>query len=170
MSRAIPFTKMVSAGNDFLVVDARRLPSAPWHRVSRALCDRHQGIGADGLLVLERSAKANVRMRVFNPDGSEANMCGNGARCVALYLKRRHVTIETNAGVLAGTVQRDRVAMRLTDPTDIRRDVSVRVNGRAARATCLDTGVPHAVVPVTQLDRIDVNEAGRALRVHRRSE
>jgi diaminopimelate epimerase len=166
MSASIPFTKMVAAGNDFIIIDARRLPSAPWNRVSRALCDRHQGIGADGLLVLERSAKANVRMRVFNPDGSEASMCGNGARCVALYLKRRHVTIETKAGVLSGTVQQDRVAMRLTDPTHIR-TVSLRVNGHAVDAISLNTGVPHAVVPVSRLDRVAVNELGRTLRFHR---
>ncbi|MDP3702784.1 MAG: diaminopimelate epimerase [Candidatus Omnitrophota bacterium] len=180
MIRAIPFTKMVSAGNDFLVVDARRLPSSPWKRVSRALCDRHQGIGADGLLVLEPSAKAHVRMRVFNPDGSEASMCGNGARCVAQYLKntsvesgkwkvesgKRHVSIETKAGRVTAEVQGDRVAMRLTDPTDIRM-VSLRVNGHAVNATSLSTGVPHAVVPVRRLDRVAVNELGRTLRFHR---
>src|SRR3989338_7796413 len=131
MKTVIRFTKMVSAGNDFLIVDARRQQTRPWKTVSRALCDRHQGVGADGVLVLEPSARASVKMRVFNPDGSEADMCGNGARCVALYLQRPRISIETKAGVLAGTVQRDRVAMRLTDPTDIRRDVPVRVNGRA---------------------------------------
>ena len=88
MSLAIPFTKMVSAGNDFLILDARRQRTRPWRTVSRALCDRHQGIGADGVLVLEPSTRASVRMRVFNPDGSEADMCGNGARCVAVYLRQ----------------------------------------------------------------------------------
>src|SRR3989338_3713456 len=131
MKTVIRFTKMVSAGNDFLIVDARRQQTRPWKTVSRALCDRHQGIGADGVLVLEPSARANVRMRVFNPDGSEANMCGNGARCVALYLQQgagggrrgageNVVSIETRAGIVSGTVQNDRVAMRLTDPTAIR--------------------------------------------------
>lgn len=165
----IPFTKMVSAGNDFLIVDTRRLRrrGLPWKAVSRALCDRQQGMGADGVLVLDDSATADARMRVFNPDGSEAAMCGNGARCVALYLKRPRVTIETRAGLVSGTVQGDRVAMRLPDPTNIRANLSLRVNGRAVRATHLNTGVPHTVVPVTQLDRVPVQDLGRALRFHR---
>ena len=174
MSRAIPFAKMVSAGNDFLVVDARRTPSSPWRRVSRSLCDRRYGIGADGLLVLEPSAKADVKMRVFNPDGSEADMCGNGARCVAVYLRdssgrsgKKSVSIETKAGMLTATVRGDRVAMRLTDPTAIRLHVPLRVNGHAVDATVLNTGVPHAVVRVSRLDHVAVNELGRALRFHR---
>ena len=169
MKRTIPFVKMVGAGNDFLVVDARRLRqrrTRPWKAISQTLCDRHQGIGADGLLVLEPSATADVRMRVFNPDGSEAQMCGNGARCVALYLKRHRVTIETKAGVVSGTVQNDRVAMRMTDPTQLRVNLSLRVNGRATRVVHLNTGVPHTVVSVSQLDRVKVNDVGRTLRFH----
>ncbi|MBI4003748.1 MAG: diaminopimelate epimerase [Candidatus Omnitrophica bacterium] len=166
----IPFTKMVSAGNDFLIIDTRRRRPRrmlPWTAMSRAVCDRHDGVGADGLLILEPSRKADVRMRVFNPDGSEASMCGNGARCVAVYLKRRHVTIETNAGLLSATVRYNRVAMRMTNPTRLRMDLSLRVNGQTLRATHLNTGVPHTVVPVTQLDRLAVDELGRALRSHR---
>ncbi len=82
------FTKMVGTGNDFAIVDARhRLTprSARWSTISRALCDRHRGVGADGLLVLEPSKRADVKMRVLNPDGSEAEMCGNGGRCVARF-------------------------------------------------------------------------------------
>ena len=101
----MPFTKMVGAGNDFVVVDARRyrLPNVRWSSASRVLCDRHRGIGADGVLVLEPSRVAETRMRIFNPDGSEAEMCGNGARCVAQFLRQngRHsssVRIETAAG------------------------------------------------------------------------
>jgi len=166
----IPFTKMVSAGNDFLIIDTRRRRPRrmlPWKAMSRAFCDRHHGIGADGLLVLEPSARADITMRVFNPDGSEAQMCGNGARCAAVYLERRHATIETKAGLLSATVRHDRVAMRLTDPTHLRLHLSLRVNGQAVRATHLNTGVPHTVVPVTRLDRLAVNDLGRALRSHR---
>jgi len=93
MKTVIPFVKMVAAGNDFLIVDTLHPPlsslNTRWRAISRSLCDRHRGIGADGLLVLGRSALADVKMRVFNPDGSEAKMCGNGARCVALYLQSR---------------------------------------------------------------------------------
>ena len=149
----VPFTKVVGTGNDFVVVDARdrrvKRLAGRWEAVSRAWCDRRTGIGADGVLVLEPSRTADVVMRVFNPDGSEAEMCGNGARCVALYeahsrLRQRrirpwrkhtahskgrngHVSIETKAGVLTATVKDGRVAMRMTDPVELRQEFSVHV-------------------------------------------
>jgi len=84
-----------------------------------------------------------------------------------VYLKRRRVTLETAVGLLSGMVRRGRVAMCMTDPTRLRTDLSLPVNGQTVRATSLNTGVPHAVVPVRQLDRVAVNELGRALRFHR---
>ena len=177
MSRPLAFTKMTGAGNDFLIVDAtqRRVQlKTPWARVSRALCDRHLGVGADGLLVLEPSRGADVRMRIFNPDGSEAAMCGNGARCVARYVAdgRAHangypVSIKTGAGVLSARVQGDRVAMRMPDPTEIRLGLRLRVGGRRVAADVINTGVPHAVVRVRRLNAVDIEGLGRALRRHR---
>lgn len=174
MKTTIPFTKMVGTGNDFVVVDTSRhpLPSlkGQWSAVSKALCDRHTGVGADGVLVLERSRVADVRMRVFNPDGSEAEMCGNGARCVALYRSQQTaastVKIETLAGALEATVRGTRVAMRMTDPVNIRLDFSVDLCGRPIRMSTVDTGVPHAVVPVDAINHVDVARDGRALRLH----
>ena len=174
MTMNISFTKMVGAGNDFVVVDARRRPRAglDWASLSRTLCDRHTGIGADGVLVLEPSRAADARMRVFNPDGSEAEMCGNGARCVGLYLKngaeQGPVRIETKAGVLSGQVRSGRVAIRMTDPADLRLDVPVVVDGRRWRFGCVNTGVPHAVVRVDNLGAVDVQGLGRAVRFHRK--
>ena len=180
MRTMIPFTKMVGAGNDFIIVDARsrRLASLKgrWRTLGRELCDRRGGIGADGLLVLEPSKAADVLMRVLNPDGSEAEMCGNGARCVALYLGRPQTTdhrrqtgtvrIETKAGVLSARVWGDRVALQMTDPTGLRLDVRVPVDGRRVRLGCVNTGVPHVVMPVSQLGRVDVERLGRRLRHH----
>ena len=178
----IPFAKMVGTGNDFVVVDARRPGVASlkraWPAVSRAVCDRRAGIGADGLLVLEPSHAADIRMRVFNPDGSEAEMCGNGARCVALYVRNgargtghgargRPVTIETKAGVLSATVRGTRVAMRMTDPTGLTLDYPSAAGSGRRRVGFINTGVPHAVVPVARLNAIDVEHLGRALRHHR---
>ncbi len=182
MSTQIPFAKMVGTGNDFLVVDAvvhrrlRRL-SRQWSAISRALCDRHNGVGADGLLVLEPSSRATVRMRIFNPDGTEAEMCGNGARCVARYLKSRgrrnvergtDVTIETKASILSAGVSGDRVAMRMTDPMRLQLDQSLTVGDQRLRYGFVDTGVPHVVVPVNRLEQVAVEPLGRAVRHHRR--
>lgn len=188
MSVAIRFTKMVGTGNDFIVVDHRtgrtRALRRGWRSISRALCDRHRGVGADGVLLLEPSSAARARMRVFNPDGSEAQMCGNGARCVALYMAStthpsgtwdmghgtkagKAVTIETKAGVLSATVRGERVALRMTDPTDLQRERTVHVGAKRIRFGFVDTGVPHVVVSVQTLDAVDVQRIGRALREHR---
>ena len=189
----VPFTKMVGTGNDFIVVDTRRRPVSPamrWAAFSRTWCDRRHGIGADGVLVLEPSKTATIKMRVINPDGSEAEMCGNGARCVALYLKQATsdkpaaarvrggpgrqatrngiVQIETLAGVLSASVRDHHVAMRMMDPTGLRLDQAITVGQRRFRYGFVNTGVPHIVVRVTALDTVDVQGLGRALRYHAR--
>ena len=178
MTMQIPFTKMAGTGNDFVLVDAIRHPLSRlrggWPSLAQAMCDRRAGIGADGLLVLSPSRVATVKMRIFNPDGSEAEMCGNGARCVALYVKREggsragSVTIETLAGVLTAGVRGERVAMRMPDPIVHRLDLPISIGRRRFRVGFVNTGVPHAVVPVEALDEVDVARMGRALRFHRR--
>ncbi len=186
MNVQVPFSKLVGTGNDFVVVDGRRRAighalAGSWKDLAVAMCDRRYGVGADGLLVLEPAPSVMARMRVFNPDGSEAEMCGNGARCVARYLSlaaengrkggesngQRVVTLVTKAGALRAQVHGDTVAMRMTDPTDLRLDVSMQVKGRRLQASSINTGVPHIVVPVSSLDRIDVAKLGRELRSHR---
>ena len=173
----IPFVKMVGTGNDFLIVDARARvgPVAKrWPAFANAACDRRYGVGADGVLVLERSRIADVRMRIFNPDGSEAQMCGNGARCVAWYVAQasrrrrgvRSVWLETIAGVLPAEVSGDLVRIRMTPPTDLRLDMSVPVAGRSVRLGFVNTGVPHAVVRVPDIEEVDVQALGRLLRHH----
>ena len=189
----IPFTKMVGTGNDFLIVDTRRGATKrlkrQWPVISRALCDRRNGVGADGLLVLEPSTRADVRMRVFNPDGSEAEMCGNGARCVAVYVRQhqpsgklkarlssrlgeagvesgKNITIETKAGVLSAMVRGERVALCMTDPTELEMKCSLELNGRHMPGGFVNTGVPHMVIPVKALDQLDITQLGRAVRDH----
>jgi diaminopimelate epimerase len=100
------FTKVQGAGNDFILVDTRN-QEMDWPKLSIAMCDRHYGIGGDGLLLLMPSAKANFRMRVYNADGSEAEACGNGLRCFVRYLLENglvaagtdHLAVETKAGI-----------------------------------------------------------------------
>src|SRR5262245_29412340 len=111
MPKGVPFEKYVAAGNDFVVVDNRR-GQVSGNLKSRSIqwCDRKMGLGADGVLYLEKSKKADVRMRIFNPDGSEADMCGNGVRCLARFALERgaaaqKMSIETGAGLIHADVK-----------------------------------------------------------------
>src|SRR4051812_1632265 len=109
MSNVIRFTKMQGAGNDFVLLDGTREPERDWSALAVPLCSRHFGVGADGLLVMLPSHVADVRMRMFNPDGTEDD-CGNGLRCAALFAYRRGLvahtefTIEALSGLKAARV------------------------------------------------------------------
>jgi diaminopimelate epimerase len=173
--KAVPFTKMQGSGNDFVVMDARcGKPVSCGASFVASLCDRVYGIGADGLLWLERSKKADARMRIFNADGSEAEMCGNGARCAAYFLggrktggkARKKLTLETKAGIIAAEITKERVKIRLTDPVDLKFDLHVSVGGKDYEVDYLNTGVPHAVVAVDDLEHAPVKEIGRQIRHH----
>ncbi|MBI4353765.1 MAG: diaminopimelate epimerase [Candidatus Omnitrophica bacterium] len=195
-STMVRFTKMVGTGNDFLIVDAvhQRLNSLKgrWPAIARAACDRRWGIGADGLLLLEPSRVGDVRMRVFNPDGSEAEMCGNGARCVVRFLAQRMsssldsardvapsasrghgapqaepIALETAGGTVTGWGRSERIHLQMAEPTQVRLGLEIPVAGRMLSAASIDTGVPHVVVGVSDLEAVDVEGLGRQLRVHR---
>ncbi len=166
------FTKMNGAGNDFVMLDNRlgTLELQP-AQIAR-LCDRHRGIGADGVLVLEPAANgADFRMRYYNADGGEAEMCGNGARCFARYAEevagvREKVSFETPAGVIAATLEGERVTLRMSDPKDMRLELDVAALGEKIRCHYVDSGVPHVVVPVAKIGPIEVRQVGAALRHH----
>ncbi|OHB74968.1 MAG: diaminopimelate epimerase [Planctomycetes bacterium RBG_16_64_10] len=169
------FTKMHGAGNDYIYVDCFHvpMPKAP-DQLARRMADRHLGVGGDGLILICPSAIADARMRMFNADGSEAEMCGNGIRCVAKYLYEHGLcpqptmTIETGAGVLrldlqvgAGRVDRVRVDMGLPRlaaaeiPTTLSGDpvvdVPLTVDGKTLAVTCVSMGNPHCVTYVDEL-------------------
>ncbi len=170
MSTQIEFTKMVASGNDFVVIDPAT-PLGQLNKLAQRLCDRKFGIGADGILVLEKSPKADIRMRIFNPDGSEAEMCGNGARCTALYTsikrKAKGVKLQTGAGLVDSAVEGDNVKIHLTDPRDIKLDIPLKLNGRTIKANSINTGVPHAVIFVHGLNTINIVPIGRQVRQHK---
>ena len=167
----LKFTKMVGAGNDFIILDFR-IPSSvfriPLSEIVPSLCERRTGIGADGVLVLEKSKKADFKMRIFNADGSEAEMCGNGLRCAVLYVgKKRKVKIETMAGMYEAEITgKDSVRIKMAAPKDLKKDIGITVNGRAIKVNYIDAGVPHAVIFVEGLDGIDVDNIGRSIRYH----
>ncbi len=175
--KKIEFTKMVAAGNDFVVVVDSRQFIARWslNRLAVKMCDRKYGVGADGLLIIGKSNKADIRMRIFNADGSEAEMCGNGARCAAFWMANsRHSTahrpgnikIETKAGIVESIMNGGNAKIRITEPKDIRLNVPIMVNGRKLKVNFVNTGVPHAIVFVQGLEKIDVDNIGKVIRYH----
>ncbi len=168
--KEIAFTKMVGTGNDFIVVD-NRAGGVPARAMAKKWCDRKYSIGADGLLLLERSRKADFRMRIINSDGSEAEMCGNGIRCIAQYAYDRGITgkkfkIETLAGIIDVTISGRVVKARMIDPKDLKLNFSIPVSGKPLELSFVNTGVPHAVSVVKRIKEVDVQSTGRQVRTH----
>lgn len=169
----LSFTKMNGAGNDFVMLDNRDGSLALDRARIARLCDRHRGVGADGLLLVEPARNgADFRMRYYNADGGEAEMCGNGARCFARYARQvsgtsaSEITFETPAGVIGAKFHGDLVQIVMSDPHSHRPPQFLDVAGRPVEVDFLNTGVPHAVVFVSDLEAVDVLGDGAALRYH----
>lgn len=186
----VEFSKWHGLGNDFVIVDVRRdgLPAdAP--ALARAVCDRHFGIGADGLVFILQTAGADIEMRIFNSDGSEAEMCGNAIRCVAKYVYDEGtvdgmaVRVKTLAGIMVprlipedGAVAKVRVDMGVPrlNRTEIPmlgepgRVISepLTVNGRTFNITMVSMGNPHCVIFVPDLEEVDLLQFGPAIERH----
>ena len=183
------FTKMHGIGNDYVYVNGFDQRVDDPAALARAVSDRHFGIGGDGLILILPSDKADCRMRMFNADGSEAQMCGNGIRCVAKYVhdhgiaRRTALTVETLAGVLEldlfvvdGVV--DRVRVNMGEPRLQRAQIPMRgapgeviseplhVNGAAFEVTAVSMGNPHCVVFVEDVDGFDVARWGPLFEHH----
>ena len=161
--RMLRFTKMNGAGNDFVLMD-NRAGDIHLNRSQIAhLCDRHRGIGADGILLLEKAAnRADFRMRYFNADGGEAEMCGNGARCFARFANRvagaeGKISFETPAGVISARLIGDLVTLKMTEPADLRLNIPLRIATKDKAIHFINSGVPHVVIPVSQVDDVDVH-------------
>lgn len=170
----ITFTKMHGAGNDFVMVDDRA-GQFPWQRRNwlARMAARRTGIGCEGVVLIQPDADADLRMRFFNPDGSEAEMCGNAARCTARFAFDRGLTstrmrIATVAGPLsAECLASGRVKVQMTPPTDRRTDLKLTLeDGCELCVHCVNTGVPHAILEVSDLDDVDVKGVGREIRQH----
>lgn len=169
---SIPFTKMVGAGNDFIVLEAP-IPH-DLAKLAVAMCARQNGVGADGLLIMDKSSVTDYKMRIINSDGSEAEMCGNGARCMAAYIVQRHnpgknlFGMETLAGVIMGEADGEVARVQLSQPKDYRPNVTLKVEGQELVVHYIDTGVPHTVVFVQGLHEMDVQTMGRTIRYHKK--
>jgi len=166
------FTKSVGAGNDFIVVDNRSGQiKGSLSELSKKLSKRKQSIGADGLLVIENSKEADMVMRIFNADGSEAEMCGNGVRCIAQFAVQKNIArspmiIETKAGAIEASVKEGSVKARMIEPKDLRLNLVLDVNGKKQTIHFINTGVPHVVKILDKLDDSPIDAMGRSLRYH----
>lgn len=184
------FTKMQGCGNDYVYVDCFKERVSNPAKLARSMSDRHFGVGSDGLILILPSKRADLRMRMFNADGSEAEMCGNGVRCVAKYaydhglVRKKRITVETKAGVLTllntirgGKVKAVRVNMG--QPRLERREVPMRgrkgkvveeplvVEGSEFKVTALSMGNPHCVVFVDDVKTYPVTVVGPTIELHK---
>ena len=179
----LPFVKMNGAGNDFVVLDNRARQLNPNADLLARLCDRHRGVGADGVLMVEPAdgeGSADFRMRYFNADGGEAEMCGNGARCFARFAGRlesngygephESLSFQTQAGLIHAHFDGGLVRLDMSAPADGKNLDGLRLaEGKEfADAYFINTGVPHVVVPVPDVETVDVHAWGRAIRYHER--
>ena len=184
------FVKMHGLGNDFVFIEDKTGQDKDYTALARAMCNRHTGIGADGLIVIVDSRVADVRMRIINSDGSEAEMCGNGIRCFAKYvydngiIEKKRFTVETPAGIMEPeiTVGADNKAELITinmgRPSFNRSEIPMEgaegrvlnedlcVNGANWKITSLLMGVPHTVTYVDDVDTIDIEKIGPLFEKH----
>ena len=178
----ITFWKMHGAGNDFILVDdrAQTFPVCDNAWLAR-IAARKTGVGCEGIILIQPSERADFRMKFFNPDGSEVEMCGNGARCVArlaheIGIASERMKIETVAGVLKAEVDENMVRLHMTPPTDYRMDQWLPLTlpspqggedkGEGLNHSFVNTGVPHVVVEIDVLDACDVQGLGARIRYH----
>lgn len=163
---------MHGAANDFILVDDRRqtFPASDSAWIAR-IASRRTGVGSEGVLLIQPSTRGDFRMRFFNPDGGEADMCGNGARCIArlaheLGAAPAKMAIETPAGIVRAEVRGDQVLLGMTEPRDWRLRRTLALDGRTIEYSFVNTGVPHVVTVADDLDRVDVQGTGSRIRRH----
>lgn len=172
--RKISFSKYSGCGNDFILIDNRscNFPIGD-ELLIQDLCRRSLGIGADGLILLEESTKADYRMRIFNADGGEAEMCGNGLRCFGMFINElgipgSHFDVEVTEKIYPVSTEANRVSVAMVPPSQMEWEVDVTVDDKLLRIDFLDTGVPHVVQFVEDIEIINLETLGPSLRYHQR--
>ena len=169
----VPFYKMSGSGNDFIIIDncegiydALKTPE-----FVAAVCRRSMSIGADGLIFIENSKKCDFIWHFYNSDGSAAEMCGNGARCAARFaflngIAGENMSFETVAGIITAQVKGTVVKVRLSQPGELKTDVTLDVDGESLSLSFINTGVPHAIISVDDIETVQVKELGSRIRFH----
>ncbi len=172
----LEFFKMSASGNDFIIIDNRDGKIDKNFKDLKEfivkICRRHHSVGADGLIFIEGSKKYDFRWRFFNADGSEAEMCGNGGRCAARFafmkgIAKEKMVFETIAGLIKAEVEGSTIKLQLTPPVDLKLDYPIGLENKEIFINSVNTGVPHAVLLVDDIDRIPVEELGRLIRYHK---
>lgn len=169
----IPFTKMSGSGNDFVIIDNREPVLDPETKRDfvKKVCQLKNSVGADGVIFIENSDKAAYKWDFYNSDGSSAEMCGNGGRCVARYAFEKGIapqthSFETVAGIIEAEVNGPVVKVKLTHPENLQNDLEVAFDGQQYQVDSLNTGVPHAIVFSEDVDSEDINAIGSGIRYH----
>lgn len=184
------FSKWQGCGNDFVLFDCLDNPLADYSELAKKVCDRHYGIGADGILIVEPSSVADFRMRIINTDGSEAEMCGNGIRCFARYLydnqlvTKEEFTVETGAGILVPRIIKENnevigVRVDMGEPHLLGEEIPVigydgkrviseplQVEGNTYEMTCVSMGNPHCVIFVDDAEKFPIEKLGTKFEHH----
>jgi len=172
----LDFYKMSASGNDFIMIDNREKVVDQLFSDVRDLvvkvCRHRLSVGADGLILIEKSATVDFSWRFFNADGSEADMCGNGGRCAARFafvkgIAGKKMAFETLAGVMKAEILGSQVKLQLTTPTDLKLDYPVILEHRELFVSSVNTGVPHVILLTDDIEHAPVEELGRVLRYHK---
>jgi diaminopimelate epimerase len=169
----IEFYKMSGSGNDFIIVDNRDriVDETDLLNFIVKVCRRKMSVGADGFILVENTEGADFKWRFFNSDGSVAEMCGNGARCVARFaylngIAGSEMSFETGAGIVEAQVAGESVKIKMTDPSDLKTDYTLELKDRSISVSSINTGVPHVVIVTDTLDDVEVVKMGREIRFH----
>jgi diaminopimelate epimerase len=172
--KQLEFFKMSGSGNDFIIIDNRNevVEEADLSKFIASVCRRKMSVGADGFILVESSDEVDFAWRFYNSDGSVAEMCGNGARCAARFAYVNNIAgprmaFSTQAGIIHAQIEGDRVKIKMTDPADLQREVRVELAKDAQLLASINTGVPHAIIEVDDIEAVAVVELGREVRYHK---
>ena len=173
--KQITFYKLSGSGNDFIIVDNRNkvVDEEGLPDFVAKVCRRKMSVGADGFILVQDSDSVDFKWRFFNSDGSQPEMCGNGARCVARFaylngIAGSKMSFETIAGIVSAEVKNDRVKIKMTDPADLKVNYTLELENGPLSLSSVNTGVPHVVVAVDNLDDVEVVKLGGEIRFHER--
>ena len=171
--KEIKFSKYSGAGNDFVLIDNRDGHFKSDKDIIARMCARQVSIGADGLILLENSQKADLKMRYFNADGGEAEMCGNGLRCLIAFaqkagIEKEHFRVETMERILRADVEGENISIEMGEVLDTLLNIEVEIDAKNYTVHFTNTGVPHTILFVDDLEVIELNDLGRKIRHHQR--